>query len=659
LKTGTETEHPVKALAAGLPLSFWIRTMFKVFPCNGKIPLINGWREKATSDPEQIRLWQELFRDRLTHWGIPTGAINGIYVLDVDVKGDGFRTLNEFQLPIPNTMCQQTISGGAHYVFKYPSDGKVHGSRVKFMPGLDTRGEGGYIIHYGLNQTPLAEAPEWLLKVNKYQPLTTGEPIRVAPEIAGDIIMRAVETLREAPEGERNHTLNRQAFVVARLVVAQSVSYQYAYDILYNAAISIGLTPHESKATIESAFKGAQQKPLTVPFTEPKPEYYMPPPPIPERWTPSHFTLFDINNRANLKRPQLFKDWSTKDIHITTADGGTGKTTLKIYEAICLALGIPFLGFQCLEPGRTLYITGEDTSAKLAAMIGQMLRQMGIIDDLQKVNTVLDNIIVKKDSDLCLIAKDRQGFLHPNESAMDNVLQATYDLKPKMIVFDPISSFWGSEAALNDMAKAVSRFMQKLTYESQACVEMINHMGKVSSQTKDMGQFAGRGGTGLPSHARVSRVLRYVNEEELSELTSVPLEEGESAILCNVNKFSDGSPLLNKPFLIIRKGFLFRRVELSGKVERQAEILQTDAQRVLNYVRELRTNGAWPTKNIIISHFMNTPDKLSKDRTSRALDVLQYLGEDGYKLQAVPNPLDGASKDKVFTIMDPSGNELR
>ena len=115
--------------------------------------------------------------------------------------------------------------------------------------------------------------------------------------------------------------------------------------------------------------------------------------------------------RHNLRKPQLFRNWSTQDFAITTADGGTGKTTLKLYEAVCLALGDRFLGFDCVNPGRTLFITGEDTDKKLAAMLGAILEQLGLFEDApgnaEKVQTILNSIVIKKDSDLCLVAKDR------------------------------------------------------------------------------------------------------------------------------------------------------------------------------------------------------------------------------------------------------------
>ena len=357
-----------------------------------------------------------------------------------------------------------------------------------------------------------------------------------------------------------------------------------------------------------------------------------------------------------MKRPQLFEDWSSQDIHITTADGGTGKTTLKLMEAVCLALGERFLGFNCLQPGRTLYITGEDTEKKLTAMIGMILKQMGYGDDREKIDTVLDSIYIKKDDDLCLITKDKQGFLQANYAAMNKILEAVYDIKPKMIVIDPIASFWGSEAAVNDMGKAVSKFVSQLVHESNACVEMLNHMGKVSSGAKDMSQFAGRGGTGLVSHARVSRVIRPVFSDEYAELTGKSLDEGESAMMLNVNKFSDGSPLYNKPFLLIRKGYLFTRQDFEvSKADEERKM--HDNMRVFNFIKETRANKKYPTEAAIAGHFASQNDKMSKARVAGAIEYLKVVAFNDCYLKAIDNP-DQTSKAVAYTLTDTNGVEI-
>lgn len=47
------------------------------------------------------------------------------------------------------------------------------------------------------------------------------------------------------------------------------------------------------------------------------------------------------------------------------APGGTGKTTLILYEAICIALGLPLYGLEVKKPGPVLILTAEDSREML------------------------------------------------------------------------------------------------------------------------------------------------------------------------------------------------------------------------------------------------------------------------------------------------------
>ena len=638
--------------------------MYKIFPITlthdkRKVPVKDfKWKEQCSSDPEVIASWSTLY-PQMKFFGLPCGPENGILVLDVDVKSGGLETIKNYHVPLTQT--QRTLSGGIHYVFKYPNDGKVYGNRVGFDAGLDIRGAKGYIAVYGLDSTPLAECPEWL----KEQALSVEKAVvdfdnlvKVSPEVARNILAEACQNVLDAPAGESNNILNVEAYKVGQLLPSNSINHDEAFNALFNAAKEKGKEDYESTATINSGFASGQLSPITEPFGSAAPvlNFPLPEPEEKERWTPKFFTKYDLCNTSNLRKPQIFKDWSTEDISITTADGGTGKTTLKLYEAICLALGESFLGFECLGAGRTLFITGEDTALKLGAMIGAIMRQMGILEDDEKVKKILNNIVVKKDSDLCLISKSKQGFIVLNESALDNVMQAIEDIRPKLIVFDPISSFWGSESALNDMNKAVIKFVGELVEKSNCCVEIINHMGKQSSSNKDMTQFAGRGGTGLPSHARVSRVLRPIFGEEYEELTGMNLSEEQTAMMCNVNKFSDGSPLFNKPFLIIREGYLFSKLELVEQKVKEEQNKMSDVERVFTFVKNERTEGRYPTKDIITATFMAANEKIGKDRVNRALSVLGYTGHLGERIKHVEDP-DVESTGKVYIVTDLAGKE--
>lgn len=645
--------------------------MFKIFPgtftSDGrKVPIAEakGWKELATTDQAVIAEWTRLYSHKIKLWCIPTGASNGILVLDVDVKDNGYETLKKYH--VPTTLSQTTKSGGKHFIYRYPLDGRNYGNRVKFDTGLDIRGEGGYIGYYGTDSTPIAEAPDWLLaealKQKEKSIVNASDIVPISFPIVQEILNSACENIRTAPEGESNNVLNVEAYRVGQLLPSNSIDRSEAFATLFRAAKDRGKPDYEATATINSGLEGGSKAPLTNPFGSLPPMLEIPETQLKpnDRWTPSFFSKYDLTNFSKLRKPQLFKDWSTEDITLTTADGGTGKTTLKLNEAIALALGEPFLGFECSGEGRTLFITGEDSFEKLGAMLGAILKQMGLMDGSPeneiKVRKVMNNVLVKKDTELCLISKGKDGFIKPNTESLSKVIEAIEDLKPRFIVFDPISSFWGSESSLNDMSKAVTTFMGKLVEKTNACVEMINHVGKASSKDADMTQFAGRGGTGLPSHSRVCRALRPVYEEEFKDLTGMELGD-RSAILCNVNKFSDGSPLYNKPFLIVREGYLFSRVTLVEQKIKEHQEQMSDTERIFTFIREERGQGRYPNKGVISAHFHQNGVKMSKDRVVRAIEFLQYTGHMGEKIKPIENP-DVEAGGKVFIVTDAQGKEV-
>lgn len=155
----------------------------------GKHPVEREWEQTAPmTDAEIDAAWSGWRRNH--NVGIATGAPSGFWVLDIDPDNgglDGFRQLVADHGALPATAGQVTGSGGWHLLFQMPADFDVtnRNKGLKGYPGLDVRGTGGQIVAApstsakgsyawlgpdrrpakGFPNTPIAEAPEWLLEL--------------------------------------------------------------------------------------------------------------------------------------------------------------------------------------------------------------------------------------------------------------------------------------------------------------------------------------------------------------------------------------------------------------------------------------------------------------------------------------------------------------
>src|SRR4051794_19762403 len=146
-----------------------------IFACVKKRPLTPRGFHDASRDPEIIRRWWALRPDA---WcGMPTGRITGRWVLDIDVKrseANGFDTLEDLGYSLlPETPMVHTASGGLHVYFD-AGERELKCSAGLLGPGLDVRGDGGYVILpspgsgyawdpvWNFKTIAMAAAPDWL-----------------------------------------------------------------------------------------------------------------------------------------------------------------------------------------------------------------------------------------------------------------------------------------------------------------------------------------------------------------------------------------------------------------------------------------------------------------------------------------------------------------
>jgi bifunctional DNA primase/polymerase-like protein len=246
-----------------------------VFPCNpiDKAPLTPHGHKDATTDEAQICAWWTQWPNAMI--GMPTGSRSGRIALDLDLDPaknlDGKTALDQLIAqygPLPPTWETITPRGG-HVFFTHDPHVEIRNSTSKIGPGIDVRGEGGYVIlppsqtasggtyqwKPGGPKDP-ASMPPWLTTRAKTKRMTP----RARAALEGEC-----KKVAAALPGTRNSALNTAAFNLFQLVAAGELDEQDARDRLYEAAEICGLVADDGApsvwATINSGAAAGRQQP--------------------------------------------------------------------------------------------------------------------------------------------------------------------------------------------------------------------------------------------------------------------------------------------------------------------------------------------------------------------------------------------------------------
>ena len=85
--------------------------------------------------------------------GVVTRAASGFDVLDIDPRHGGNAWLSAHLDRLPTTRLHITRSGGQHLLFRH-ADG-VRNTASRIAPGVDTRGDGGFIVYWPAEGLPV------------------------------------------------------------------------------------------------------------------------------------------------------------------------------------------------------------------------------------------------------------------------------------------------------------------------------------------------------------------------------------------------------------------------------------------------------------------------------------------------------------------------
>lgn len=127
---------------------------WRVLPikASSKTPLNHNGSKGATTDKKQIVDWWTNSNHDFANVGVACGK-ESFFVIDIDMKNnvDGLNSLTQhfgdkIGFDFKTYLSQKTPSGGVHLLFQYPDNAETISNSVGILPGVDIRGDGGYIV---------------------------------------------------------------------------------------------------------------------------------------------------------------------------------------------------------------------------------------------------------------------------------------------------------------------------------------------------------------------------------------------------------------------------------------------------------------------------------------------------------------------------------
>jgi len=454
-----------------------------------------------------------------------------------------------------------------------------------------------------------------------------------------------VERVRLAPEGLRNGTLNQAAFSLGQLVAGGEINTTTAKTALLDAAMAAGLPEGEAMRTIQSGMDGGSKEPRLAPETNRK-SY-----PIaaadfagiePARLPPSKAEMTPVAGEISSARltPTCFvKNYIYADVATWAAPGGTGKTTISIYEAICLALKMPLHGMNIKKTGWTLFITAEDRREQLIARIREMVNAMSLGPDLEQ--KVWENVLiwdVTGEQQRLINLKDGNIIL---TDMADNIVLAHKNDPPALVIFDPAISFGVSEGFVNDNENGIVLACRRIVKGLDCCVRIIAHTGKANAREGTLDQYSSRGGSALADGSRMVSVLQaWLPGNPLRPPPDCTDDDDVSIVILARPKLSYSPPKLPNIW-IRRKGW---NIESFIDVKRDPEEIDRQGQeKVLQFLDEEVAAGKRHSKTTLETVVPN----MSRAAARAAITKLMVSGK---ITEADLPPGEQVTKKKTYLV---------
>lgn len=617
----------------------------------GKHPAGGRWQkyQNERADLDTLELWFD-GRFKKYNLGVVTGSVSGnVFVVDVDIAegklgADSFDDLQMANDDLPQTLEQITGSGGRHYFFTAPEGVKITTGKNVLGEGIDTRGEGGFVVvapsnhksgnNYVVRDEPIEPSPDWLETMSQLPSMgegtgsLQGQSINRWGELAdgreGFMVKLIMGTIRtwwaqrgELPTVEQLiddawPTFESKAIVRGsdltgdgRGIELFKLKAKYQLSRARNGELRIlhGVEPGSEQVDLRNR-DVTTLRDLSTSLETDDPTRAVP---AGKPTTPEPLLLSDWSIKRFVGEPPE-QEWLIENIlprripGLIAAIGGLGKSFILLDLCLKVAGGDQSmhkessLGGNIEHNGKVVFLGAEDSAASVH-------RRIASISDPTLRIRAADNLMVVPLPDaggpMALIQNVMGQYSITEE--YQNIRKQLMDMGDvALVVIDPLQAF--AHADINTDPAAAQfwwSLMSELCVSINGNVLIAHHMRKEGTfQIKKSMQAreAIRGTTALIDGARWAYALWPMPEsDEMVIAQNMGFEAGlGNCVMGGVVKVNDAADTSTRSFLRDESGLLVdRSMEISQILEKSSRLDRGQVNAIFNEI-ERRWNGDEP-----------------------------------------------------------------
>ena len=476
----------------------------------GKHPLTRHGLRDASNDPDQITKWWTQFPR--ANIGVVTGSSSGgLVVIDFDPRHGG----TAVGLNLPGSL--KVITGNGWHLW-FRSSQSVRNSAGKLGPGIDVRGNGGYVVappskhvsgstYTFDNKLDIADLPDDFFD--------QFEPVPAAPTTPDLIISDPGIIESEAIEGSRNDYLASLGGGLRR----KGYSNEEIEALLLVANRKRCKPPLADKEVGQIAWSVGRYTPVdTLDINVVEPVKAVPPPPVVDPDPDADYDPFSWDDTEPLlgaitaeqlgmtvfgEPEMIIQGLFRGDWGLMIGIGSVGKTTFMHNVCISLAAGRPFIPIipAGQKPRRILYLDFESNPWRLQ-------KQVGLLRDWL---TPGENDLVDKNLHFAIEPQTAGGpWRMTDKQSLLNVAKYIQEQKIDLLVIDTVAqaALLNDENSNSEVQNKIVTPMRRLVRHCDVAVLLLHHEGKGKTlKGENYTQYRARGASALMDGARYQITL--------------------------------------------------------------------------------------------------------------------------------------------------------